>query len=57
MKKQDIKDGCSVIDRWYPEKGTGTITNTKKTVFTVVFPKETVKYDYSHAQFLDGVTQ
>ena len=53
MKKEDIKDGCLVTDRWYPEKGIGKITNKKKTVFTVSFPRESIQYDFAHAQFLD----
>jgi len=30
MKKDNIKEGNLVIDRWYPEYGTGRITNVKK---------------------------
>lgn len=53
MKKEDIKENTIVVDRWFRELGSGRITNVKKTVFTVVFPNQSIKYDYPHAQFLD----
>ena len=55
MKKEDIKKGAVVIDRWYKEYGTGFISNVKKTVFTVNFSGNVgkIKYDYPHSQFLD----
>ncbi len=56
MKRSEVKEGLLVEDRWYPEHGTGFIENIKKTVFTVNFScRGKVKYDYSHAQFLDIV--
>lgn len=42
-----------VIDRWWPEWGCGKITDVKKTVFTVDFDGNKLKYDYPHAQFLE----
>jgi hypothetical protein len=53
MKREDIKNNCIVIDRWFREYGTGRITNVKKTVFTVIFGDKEIKYDYAHAQFLE----
>ena len=53
MKKADIKNNVKVVDRWYPEKGTGVIKDVKKTVFKVAFGDEIETYDYTHAQFLD----
>lgn len=57
MKAIDIKDGIVVIDRGFPEYGTGIIQNVKKTVFTVNFSGKIgkIKYDYPHAQFLDKI--
>lgn len=55
MKKSEIKNDCTVIDRWFREYGTGRITNVKKTVFTVIFGDKPIKYDYPHAHFLDIV--
>lgn len=54
MKRQDVQNGVLVIDRWFPEWGVGSIENVKKTVFTVKYPEQSVKYDYAHAQFLEG---
>jgi hypothetical protein len=53
MKKQDIKENIAVIDRWFPEWGTGRITKVKNTVFTVIFGNKEIKYDYPHARFLE----
>lgn len=55
MKREDIKINTLVIDRWFPEDGTGLITDVKKTVFTVNFTNKKVKYDYPHSQFLDKI--
>ncbi len=55
MKKQDIKEGISVIDRGYLEKGTGIIKEVKKTVFKVVFGNKEETWDFPHAKFLDKV--
>jgi hypothetical protein len=57
MKKNEVKENISVIDRWYPEKGTGKITKVLKTIFKVSFKRETITYDYPHAQFLDVVNK
>jgi hypothetical protein len=55
MKKQDVKKGVSVIDRWYRELGTGLIVEVLKTRFKVNFRGDIHTYDYPHAQFLDVV--
>lgn len=57
MKKDEIKEGVLVVDRWFTEYGTGVVCNVKKTVFTVDFGGNVgkMKYDYPHAQFLDKV--
>lgn len=55
MKREEIKNNCVVIDRWFKEYGSGIITKVKKTVFTVVFGDKIIKYDYAHAQFLDKI--
>jgi hypothetical protein len=53
VKREEIKNNCIVIDRWFREYGTGRIIDVKKTVFTIIFGNKTIKYDYAHAQFLD----
>jgi hypothetical protein len=53
MKRDEVKNNCIVVDRWFREYGTGRITNVKKTIFTVVFCNKEIKYDYAHAQFLE----
>jgi hypothetical protein len=55
MKKDEVKNNVSVVDRWYPEKGTGIIKDVKKTVFKVVFGNKEETWDYAHAKFLDNV--
>ncbi len=57
MRRQDIKDGTLVIDRWFSEWGIGLIESVKKTVFTVKYPGQSIKYDYAHAQFLEKSLQ
>lgn len=53
MKKDEIIEGQPVIDRWYPEKGTGIIKKVMKTRIKIQF-KEVETWDYSHAkQFLE----
>ena len=55
MTKDLIKTDCLVVDRWYPELGTGRITKVLKTRFTVLFGDKEIKYDFPHAKFLDKV--
>lgn len=56
MKRDEIKVGIKVTDPLF--EGIGTITDVKKTVFTVVFASRSgeQKYDYQHAQFLSPYT-
>ena len=55
MKKREVKVGLNVIDRWYPEMGTGHITKVLKTVLKVNFNGKELTYDFPHAFFLDEV--
>lgn len=55
MKKREVQEGSRVIDRWYPEFGTGYIVKVLKTRFKVNFKGEIHTYDYPHAFFLDKV--
>ena len=55
MIKTEVKNNVIVVDRWYPEKGTGIIKDVKKTVFKVVFGNKEETWDYAHAKFLDKV--
>lgn len=55
MEKTDVKNNVKVVDRWYPEKGTGIIKDVKKAVFKVVFGDKVERWDYAHAYFLDKV--
>jgi hypothetical protein len=53
MTREEIKQDTWVIDRWFPHWGSGIITKVKKTVFTVIFNGEEIKYDYPHARYLE----
>lgn len=53
MKREEIKINRMVIDKWWREWGCGRIIDVKKTVFTVNFGNNKIKYDYAHAQFLE----
>lgn len=56
MIKEEIKKNKKVVDRWYPEKGIGTITQVLKTVIKISFGSSTETWDYQHAkEFLDTV--
>lgn len=55
MKKEDIKVGTKVIDRWYKEYGIGEVIDVKKTQFTIAFPEKNIIYDFLHTQFLNKV--
>ena len=52
MKREEIKEGVLVMDKWYLEYGVGRIVSVKKTRFTVIFGYNKIRYDYPHAQFL-----
>jgi len=55
MKKEDVKEGVNIFDRWLKNFGTGTIVDVKKTVFTVRYSDMQLKYNYSNAQYLDKI--
>lgn len=57
MKGRDVKEGIKVIDRGYPEMGTGLVTETLKTVFKVDFNGDIHTYDYPHAKFLNVIEE
>lgn len=56
MKKEEIREGVLVVDRWYPEKGTGVIFKVLKTRLKVTFKGAEETWDYPHAKlFLETV--
>ncbi len=54
MKITELKVGMKVYDTWYPSWGTGVVDKILKTRAFINFPypKNMMKYDEEHTQFL-----
>lgn len=55
MKFNQIKIGTKVIDRWWPNWGTGVVKDIVNTTIIIQFPNKDLAYDKAHVQFLEGV--
>ena len=54
MKKDELKIGLTVSDRWFEDWGFGVIKEILKTRVKIKFQNgELVTYDYPHLQFLN----
>jgi hypothetical protein len=54
MKLQQMKRGRRVVDRWWPEWGTGVVKKVLKTRVRIDFAGTLRTYDLAHLQFLEA---
>jgi hypothetical protein len=54
VKREDLRVGQRVADRWFLEWGVGVVERVLKTRVKIRFPSETRTYDLAHLQFLEA---
>ena len=53
MKRDDVKVGSRVVDRWYRWWGSGIVKAVLKTRIKVQFTDHMLTYDVPHLRFLE----